>query len=109
MTKSFSLFYLPNQMGNCGCLNAPRTRYGAFLAAVPPERRIGDYAHAAARVVTCILKRLETHAKDRDRSFRADILAVRTTLLADAEHLPLCDRVAPLPGINGYLGEMPIA
>ena len=33
-------------------------RYGAFLRAIPPSRRIGDYAHAAARIVNAIFKRL---------------------------------------------------
>lgn len=33
-------------------------RYGAFLRAIPPVRRIGDYAHAAARILTAVFKRL---------------------------------------------------
>ena len=33
-------------------------RYGAFLRAVPPSRRVGDYAHAASRAVNAVFKRL---------------------------------------------------
>ncbi len=41
---------------------ASGVRYGAYLASVPPHRRIGDYAHAAARVVNAVFKRLATTA-----------------------------------------------
>jgi hypothetical protein len=34
------------------------TRYGAFLRDIPPTRRAGDYAHASARIVTAVFKRL---------------------------------------------------
>lgn len=33
-------------------------RYGAFLPSIPLERRVGDYVHAACRIVNIILKRL---------------------------------------------------
>ena len=33
-------------------------RYGAFLRSIPLQRRVGDYAHCAARVVNATLKRL---------------------------------------------------
>ncbi len=34
-------------------------RYGAFIGAIPPERRVGDFNHCAARLVNAFLKRLE--------------------------------------------------
>jgi hypothetical protein len=37
-------------------------RYGAYLASVPAQRRIGDYAHAAARVLNAVFKRLAATA-----------------------------------------------
>ena len=33
-------------------------RYGVFLRTIPPARRVGDYCHAAARIVNAIFKRL---------------------------------------------------
>ena len=33
-------------------------RYGAFLPDIPPSRRAGDYAHAGARLVNALFKRL---------------------------------------------------
>ena len=37
---------------------ASHVHYGAFLRSIPLCRRVGDYAHAAARVLYCIYKRL---------------------------------------------------
>lgn len=37
-------------------------RYDAFLRNIPPERRIGDYAHGASRILNAVLKRLDTVA-----------------------------------------------
>lgn len=37
-------------------------RYGAFLRCIPPERRVGDYAHGASRILNAVFKRLETAA-----------------------------------------------
>lgn len=36
----------------------PYTRYGAFLPDIPPTRRAGDYAHACARLLNAVFKRL---------------------------------------------------
>jgi hypothetical protein len=50
-------------LGTLGGTVAPtdvesHVRYGAFLRGIPPARRVGDYAHAAARVVNAVFKRL---------------------------------------------------
>ena len=36
-----------------------RVRWGAFLGDIPPERRVGDMAHCACKVVGCVSKRLQ--------------------------------------------------
>ena len=36
------------------------SRWGAFLRSVPPNRRLGDYQHAACRILNGIAKRTET-------------------------------------------------
>jgi hypothetical protein len=36
---------------------SPYVRAGAFLGAIPPERRVGDYAHCACRVANALLTR----------------------------------------------------
>ena len=36
----------------------PRVRWGAFLRDIPPQRRIGNMAHAACQVTSCVLNRL---------------------------------------------------
>ena len=40
------------------CIHGCNVRYGAFLRSIPLSRRVGDYAHCAARVVNATLKRL---------------------------------------------------
>jgi hypothetical protein len=42
-------------------LNA-HVRYGAHLRCIPPERRVGDYAHGASRMLNAVFKRLDTDA-----------------------------------------------
>ena len=36
-----------------------QVRWGAFLRAIPPPRRVGDYAHATARLCIATQKRLQ--------------------------------------------------
>ena len=44
-------------------------RYGAFLRSIPLHRRVGDYAHCAARVVNATLKRLTKQSFKRKFTF----------------------------------------
>jgi hypothetical protein len=39
------------------------SRFGSFLRHIPATRRVGDYAHAAARVLNAIFKRIDANAK----------------------------------------------
>jgi hypothetical protein len=48
-------------------------RYGSFLRTIPPTRRVGDYAHAASRIVNAIFKRLENLAPQWGPRARADL------------------------------------
>ena len=43
-------------------------RFGAFLRHIPAARRVGDFAHAAARVVNAVFRRVFVDAKGWDRS-----------------------------------------
>ena len=40
------------------------SRFGSFLRHIPATRRVGDYAHAAARVLNAIFKRIDADAKN---------------------------------------------
>jgi hypothetical protein len=48
-------------------------RFGSFLRAIPASRRVRDYAHAAARVVNAILKRVYADARGWGHSAAADL------------------------------------
>ena len=48
-------------------------RFGSFLRHVPASRRIGDFAHAAARVVNAVFKRTYTTAPAWGRSAAKDL------------------------------------
>jgi hypothetical protein len=36
----------------------PRARFGAYLRAIPPSHRVGDYVHCTGRIVNIFFKRL---------------------------------------------------
>lgn len=48
-------------------------RYGAFLPTIPPARRVGDYVHAACRILNAIFKRLTLWAACLPSSARNDL------------------------------------
>ena len=64
--------------------------FGAFLRAIPVTRRIGDYAHAAARVLYAIHKRLLNACDHRCGTELSGILATldpSSKYLSDSELL----------------------
>jgi hypothetical protein len=52
-------------------MSATHLRPGAFLGAIPPCRRIGDYVHAACRIAKALFKRLGDMAKANNRHLYA--------------------------------------
>ena len=36
----------------------PRARFGAYLRAIPPSHRVGDYVHCTGRIINIFFKRL---------------------------------------------------
>ena len=73
----------------------PSVRYGAFLRVIPPERRIGDYNHCAARVCNTILKRLLAMAEQVGLAPRRALLDLQQELEFEAEKIPAAERIAP--------------
>jgi hypothetical protein len=79
-----------------------RVRWGAFLADIPPERRVGDMAHCACRVVGCVLKRLQ--ADTRVQAKPALVAALRRMVAdvgQDAAHIPSDMRLLVRPNKDG--------
>ena len=58
--------------------------YGAFLRSIPVTRRLGDYAHAAARILYAVYKRL---MKTCDSRCCSDLRAILAALEPSAKHL----------------------
>ena len=74
----------------------PRVRWGAFLRDIPPQRRIGDMAHAACRVTSCVLNRLM--GDQRVLACPALVKQIRELIVAvnqDAAKIPSDTRLAP--------------
>lgn len=49
------------------------SRYGSFLRAIPASRRLGDHAHAAARVLNAVFNRVFTQATNWGVHARPDL------------------------------------
>ena len=79
------------------CPNFQETvRWGAFLRDIPPNRRIGDMAHAACRVTGCVLKRLMDD--ERVTAHPHLVRQIQTFILGvnqDAAKIPSDTRLAP--------------
>lgn len=69
-------------------------RYGAFLPSIHPERRIGDYVHATARIANIILDRLESLNLSRLTSV---VRNIRNTLSLEASQVSVEDRIGWRP------------
>ena len=63
--------------------------YGAFLRSIPVHRRVGDYAHAAARILYGVYKRLCTSCGPRCGGEMRDYLA---SVAPAAKHLTAAER-----------------
>ena len=71
-------------------------RWGAFLRDIPPERRIGDMAHAASRVCGCVLNR--AMADERVSTCPALVNKIKELIIdvnQDAAKIPSDTRLAP--------------
>ena len=68
------------------------SRYGAFLACIPPLNRVGDYAHCGCRVVNAILKRLRAQPQVT-LSLARDIRRFIAKVAWDTEQVPAAERV----------------
>ena len=73
-------------------------RYGAFLRTIPVSRRIGDCAHATARIGTAILRRLEDLAEEAGRGRKAHVATIRGWLTQEALKLPAEERLGQARG-----------
>ena len=74
----------------------PRVRWGAFLRDIPPQRRIGDMAHAPCWVTSCVLNRLM--GDQRVLACPALVKQIQELIVAvnqDAAKIPSDTRLAP--------------
>lgn len=69
-------------------------RYGAFLPTIHPERRIGDYVHATARIANVILCRLD---KLQLPALSSVVRTIRTSLAMESSNLSHEDRIGMWP------------
>lgn len=75
-------------------------RFGAFLRAIPPSNRIGDYVHCASRVVNIVLKRLVAEFPNRSSGPLKQLIQ---ECILISQGLPLPDRLAPRHTKEGTL------
>ena len=64
-------------------------RYGDFLGAIPVGRRVGDYVHAACRILNAVLKRLHDMGPGPAKS---DLKKYIQNISDDLAHIPVVDR-----------------
>ena len=79
-----------------------QVRCGAFLRAIPPPRRVGDYAHATARLCDATQKRLQQDVsswvqKEDGRGVIGRLMDVWGDLMQASPKIPQADRVAMRP------------
>ena len=80
----------------------PMARQGAFLRALQRTKRVGDYAHCAARLCNAIAKRLASDlsawvASGDGRGVIGRMQEVWSDIMQEAANVPFADRVALRP------------
>ena len=68
-------------------------RYGAFLPTIEPDRRIGDYVHATARIANILLSRLE----GVNAALTSVVRDIRSSLSIEASQVSVEDRIGWRP------------
>ena len=68
-------------------------RYGAFLPTIDPDRRIGDYVHATARIANILLSRLE----GVNAAMTSVVRDIRSSLSIEASQVSVEDRIGWRP------------
>lgn len=68
-------------------------RFGAYLRAIPPSHRVGDYVHCVARIVNIFFKRL-LHDLTTIRK-AGPLKTFLANLTMQSQGVPLPDRLAP--------------
>ena len=79
-----------------------QVRCGAFLRAIPPPRRVGDYAHATARLCHATQKRLQQDVsfwvqEGVGRGVIGRLKDLWGDLMQASQNIPQADRVALRP------------
>ena len=64
-------------------------RCGSFLLAIPRERRVGDFAHCATRVVNAFLKRLQDAVVDGPSVLGRSLRAIAEEAAWEGHCLPV--------------------
>lgn len=80
----------------------PVARWGAFLRAIPTDRRVGDYVHAACRICCAIQKRVGANVSQwvREGDGRGAVGALQDLwgeFSQEAKRIPVSERVAQRP------------
>ena len=85
---------------------APTPRWGAFVRCVPPNRRVGGYGHALARICNAVRKRVSANvaewvADGQGRGCVGRLKEFWAEFTQEVARIPFSDRIAMQPTKDG--------